>query len=140
MTAAARSIVVNAFLASILGTMVAHRQASAVLFEDIGGVPIVAYAFVATLIPVVVFTSLGNRFCRFLAGGDRRHSASFWYVAGAVTGTVAGALVALVWRALGSTSGGDLILAGCTTGAICGVVQAAMWLREARSGPKAAVA
>jgi hypothetical protein len=126
MTPPARSLVVNVLAAPILGTALAHRQVAAVLWRDIGGIPIVVYAFISCLIPVAVLTSVGNRICHSLASGPRRYSAWAWFAAGAAGGAVSGAVVVLIWRYLRGQSDG-LLLAGSVTGAICGVAQAAQW-------------
>jgi hypothetical protein len=140
MTPASRAFLANAFLAPVVGTMVAHRRASAVLIRDIAGVPIIAYAFIATLIPVVVLTGFGNRICRVLLSGGRSYSVWGWCLAGAGAGAAAGVLVGLAWRLVAQASDSNLVVAGLAAGAACGVVQAVLWLRQARSGPDVAVA
>jgi hypothetical protein len=132
-------MVANALVAPVVGTVAAHGV-SAVLFKDIAGVPIIAYAFISTLIPALVMTSLGNRICRSFLGGGRRYSMPVWCLAGASAGGAAGVLVGMAWRAVGNTSGGELVRAGLIAGATCGVVQALLWLGEARSGRSVAVA
>jgi len=139
MTPGARSMLANALLAPVVGTMAAHGP-SGVLFQDIAGVPIIAYAFISTLIPALVMTSLGNRICRSLLEGGRRYSMPVWCLVGAGAGGAAGVFVGVAWRAVGQTAGGDLVPAGLVAGATCGVVQAVLWLAEARSGRNVAVA
>ena len=140
MTPAARAFVANAFLAPVVGTIVAYRQPSLVVSKDIAGVPVVAYAFLATLVPVVVLTALGNRICRLLLSGGRRYSTWSWCLAGATAGGLAGALAGLALRLVGSDGGDDLLIAGLAAGVVCGVAQALAWLTKARSAPDVAVA
>ena len=135
-----RAVLVNSVIAPIMGTALVYREPSIFLGKDLAGVPILVYAFLSTLLPVVLLTSLGNRVCRRL---DRRrppYSTATWLGTSASLGAVAGAAVGVFWRALAGPQSAGFVLSGCLVGATCGVVQAVLWRLGARNHVDPAVA
>ena len=140
MTSHLRALVANVFLAPILGLVLVYGRLDLVSARDIAGVPLIAYAFIATLVPVILLTVIGSQICGRL---ERRGlSAWAWYVAGVCFGVVAGGLVRLTVLGGMGVQGGStrLLLSACLTGAVCSVVQVAFWRKGARHGAHPAVA
>ena len=139
MTSHVRALVANVFLAPILGLVFLYGHPGMVIARDIGGVPLLAYAFIATLVPVIVLTVIGNRLCSRLEHGGL--AVWLWYVAGVCFGAIAGTFAGWALGGMGVQSGSSRILvAGGLTGAVCGFVQALSWRKGARHGAHPAVA
>jgi hypothetical protein len=138
-TSHARALVANVVLAPILGLGLLYGHLDMVIARDIGGVPLVAYAFIATLVPVTVLSVIGNRICARLERGG--FAAWRWYVVGVCFGAIAGAFAGWVLGGMGVQSGSSRILvAGGITGAVCGLVQVLSRRKGARDGAHPAVA
>ncbi len=126
-----RTVFANWVLTGIVGTALAgilfYGQPPLVFGIDLAGVPVILYALISTMIPVLILTIVGHVIFGLLARRELQLSVRSWHAAGVCLGTIAGALASL---ALQSAQG--MVLAGALTGAVCGYVQALAWWRATR--------
>ena len=130
-------LLVNVFLAPAAGLALVYGQPRMVVARDIAGVPLIAYAFMATLVPVIVLTAFSNRLCTLFE--QRGYSLWVWYGAGLIVGAVAGALAGWVLAGMGIQGGTSRVLvAGGLTGAICALAQVLLWRKGRHAANPAA--
>ena len=125
-----QALLVNLLVAPIVGLALAYGRPADVGARDLLGIPLIAYAFIGTLVPVLALTAVANRLCVLFR--ERGYSVWSWYAVGLIAGAGAGTLTA--WAFAGFFRGGSrrFLVAGGLTGAVCALIHVLLWRKGER--------